>query len=142
MGLFSPSMNRSQVSEGVRRTIECNLDVLLVVENFLEVQYGKLVVVCGHHSGSVVLRSSVTCMVDGEGSACPGQAEGAIASSLASTVWCLHGGAGRSGALEMHPTQDSRSILLRLNWPRCKFGMKILVQWSQLWSLCKKEMSG
>lgn len=128
MGLFSLSMTKSRVPVGARPTIEVDLDVLLVVVNFLEVQYGKLIVVCGHHLRSVILDSSVTFMVDGEISDHPGQAEGAIASSLVSTVWHLCRGAGRSVPLEIHCTQDSPSMLLRLNWPRRKFGMKIFVQ--------------
>lgn len=66
--------------------------LLLVVVNFLEVHYGKLIVVCRHHSCSVPQVIIVTCMVDGEGSASPYWAEGATASSLASTVWHLCGG--------------------------------------------------
>ena len=142
MGLFSPSMNKSWVAPGVRPTIEDDLDILLVVINFLEVQYGKLVVVCGHHLCSVALDSSVTCMVDGEGSACPGQAEGAIDSYPDSTEWHLCGAAGRSLLPETHPTEDSRSVLPRVYWSRCKFEVKILVQWSQRWPLWKQEKGG
>ena len=66
MGLFSPSMAKSKVPEGLRPTIEGDLEELLVFVNFLKEHHGKLVVVCGHHSDSVVLGSNVTCMVDGE----------------------------------------------------------------------------
>ena len=142
MGLFSPSMTKSKVPEGVRPTIEGDLEELPVFVNFLEEHRGNLVVVCGHHSDSVALDSRVTCMVDSEGSAHPGQGEGAIASSPASTVWHLCGGAVRSLPPETHSTQDSRSMLPRLNWPGWKLGRKVLIQWSQSWFLWNKRCVG
>ena len=141
MGLFFPNTNRSQVP-GVRPTIEGDLEELPVFVNCLEEHRGNLVVVCGHHSDSVALSSNVTCMADTKELACPGQVEGAIASTPTSTGWHLCGGTGRSVTLETQSTQDSCSMLPRVNSPGCELGMKILSQWSQVSFLWKQEMGG
>lgn len=34
-----------------------------------------------------------------------------------------------------HPTQDSRCMFFRVNWPAMELGTKVLIQWSQSWPL-------